>query len=93
MHHGYRGAQEVHKLHFTLHARSFDDCVEDLLVERKHLLASLQMRSLERNEVSLISERRDKGSGIARAPSLDHPTVDGTDRLFIGGRILRLGRF
>jgi hypothetical protein len=49
--------------------------IEDLLGERGDLLTSLQVRSLEHNEIRIVGERSGEGQGIACIPSIDHLTA------------------
>jgi hypothetical protein len=52
-------------------------------MEGEHLLASLQMRSLERNEIGVIAEWGDESCGVAGVPGLDHPMMDGSDSFLV----------
>jgi len=49
--------------------------IEDLLGERGDLLTSLQVRSLEHNEIRIVGERSGEGQGIVCIPSIDQLTA------------------
>jgi hypothetical protein len=87
VHHGERSAQESHELHLALKAHSFHDRVKYLLMERGDLTATLQVRSLEGDEIRLVGEWGGKGYGIARIPRVDHALMDGTDGALVGGNL------
>jgi hypothetical protein len=67
VHHCKRGTEEAHELHLALQARTFHDCVEDLLSENCELLTPLQMGSLPHDEIHLIGERGGKGRAVTRS--------------------------
>jgi hypothetical protein len=83
--HAEHMVQEAHELHLALEARFLHDRVEDPLMEQGDLLAPLQVRSLERDEISIVGERAGEGRAIARIPSVDHPPMDGINGVLVSG--------
>ena len=73
----------MHKLHFAFDARSFDDCIEDLLMEGGNLLAPLLMSSLEHNEIGILAEWSGEVLAVAFIPGINHLQRDTVDDLSV----------
>jgi hypothetical protein len=79
--------QEAHELHLALEARPFDDRVEDPLMEKGDFPAPLQVRSLERDKISIVGDWSGKRRAIAAIPRVDHAQMDRTDGLLVSGSL------
>jgi hypothetical protein len=67
------------KIHLTLQACSFDNCVERLLMKCSDFFSTLELRALERDEIGSFAERGSEAFAATSIPSINHLAMESTD--------------
>jgi hypothetical protein len=69
-------------------AAALHPAIEDVLMRRGDLLPAAHHRSVEADEQGVVAERRRERLPVARAPRLEHPSVQSADRALVCGPLL-----